>query len=160
MQDFSEYIESIDQLTKPGANISPLEWRAELAQCLDGAPNRILRQQKHQAELKQQGAYFTGNKLATRVANAATKDTRPDALYYDPACGAGDLLLAVASRLPAAATLQGTLDEWGTRLAGCDISADFVRLAKTRLTLLAAKRCGLRPPLELCTNSDPFPRDR
>ncbi len=157
MEDFSEYVESIDQLTKPGVTISPLKWRNELAQCLDGGPNRILRLQEHQADLKKQGAYFTGNKLARRVANVATKDSPPDALYYDPACGAGDLLLAVARMLPVATTLQGTLDEWSTRLAGCDISADFIRLAKTRLTLLAAKRCGVRPPLEPSTSADLFP---
>ena len=157
LENFTEYVESIDQLVKPGATISLLRWRTELAQCLDGGPNRFLRLQEHQAELKQQGAYFTGNKLATRVANVATKGTRPDALYYDPACGAGDLLLAIANRLPVATTFQDTLDAWGTCLAGCDISEDFVRLAKTRLTLLAAKRCGLRPPLELSTNSYPFP---
>lgn len=156
MVDFSEYVESINQLAKPGATISPQTWRTELAQCLDGGPNRILRLHGHQAELKQQGAYFTSKQLATRIANVATKDARPDALFYDPACGAGDLLLAIASRLPIAATLQDTLYEWGTHLAGCDISADFVRLAKTRLTLLAAKRCGLRPPLET-VGTDPFP---
>ena len=157
MEDFSEYVESIDQLAKPGVTISPLKWRTELAQCLDGGPNRVLRLQEHQAELKLQGAYFTGNKLANRVASVATRDTAPDASYYDPACGAGDLLLAIAGRLPVAATFQDTLNEWSARLAGCDISADFVRLAKTRLTLLAAKRCGLRPPLDASARSDPFP---
>ena len=157
MEDFTEYVESIRQLTLPGAPITPLKWRTELRQCLDGGPNRFLRLQPEQSELKQQGAYFTGTKLAKGVADAATKGTRADARYYDPACGAGDLLLAIAKRLPLATTFQETLDHWSTRLAGCDISADFVRLAKTRLTLLAAKRCGLRPPLEPASTPDPFP---
>ena len=157
LEDFNEYVESIHQLAQPGTRITPRKWRTELRQCLDGGPNRVLRLQPEQSELKQQGAYFTGTKLATRVAIAATDGARADTLYYDPACGAGDLLLAIARTLPLATTFQETLDDWGRCLAGCDISADFVRLAKTRLTLLAAKRCGLSPPLDLATSPDPFP---
>ena len=77
--------------------------------------------------------------------------------YDDPACGAGDLLLAIARKLPLRATFRQTIGDWGKRLGGCDISADFVRLAKIRLILLAARRLGLTPPFGLATLSDPFP---
>ncbi|MYH72900.1 MAG: N-6 DNA methylase, partial [Acidimicrobiia bacterium] len=157
MDDFTEYVESIHQLAQPTKPIAPHEWRTQMAQCLDGGPNRVLRSQPDQSRLKQQGAFFTGVKLARRVANVAMRGSSPKTLYYDPACGAGDLLLAIARKLPLAQSFHQTVDCWSKRLAGCDINADFVRLAKTRLVLLAAKRFRLSPPIELPTNLDPFP---
>ena len=157
LEDFTEYVESIQQLVQPANPIPPAAWRNQLAQCLDGGPNRVLRSQPQQSDLKRQGAYFTGARLALRVANAALTHSAK-ALYYDPACGAGDLLLAIARKLPLADTFQDTLQQWSTRLAGCDISADFVRLAKTRLALLAAKRCRSSPPFDRPTASQWFPR--
>ena len=157
LEDFTEYVESIHQLVQPPDLIPVVEWRSQLAQCLDGGPNRVLRSQPEQSDLKQQGAYFTSARLALRVANTAlTRSAKT--LYYDPACGAGDLLIAIARKLPLTGTFQDTLQDWGARLAGCDISADFVRLAKTRLALLAAKRCRLSPPFDLPTASQWFPR--
>ena len=157
MEDFTEYVESIRQLVQHANRIPAVDWRNQLAQCLDGGPNRVLRSQPEQSDLKQQGAYFTGARMALRVANTALTGSSK-ALYYDPACGAGDLLLAIASKMPIAGTFQDTLDDWGTRLAGCDISEDFVRLAKNRLALLAAKRCRSSPPLDLPTTPQRFPR--
>ena len=156
LEDFTRYVESIHQLVEPADHIPAVEWRDQLAQCLDGGPNRVLRSQPEQSDLKQQGAYFTGAGLALRVANAAVTRSAKT-LYYDPACGAGDLLLAIARKLPLADTFPDTLRDWGTRLAGCDISDDFVRLAKTRLALLAAKRCRSSPPFDLPTASHWFP---
>ncbi len=157
MQDFTEYVESIQQLVQPTNGVTPVGWRSELAECLDGGPSRVLRAQPEQSGFKQQGAYFTGAKLALRVAKTAVTHSGKN-LYYDPACGAGDLLLAIACKLPLADTLQETLDEWGTHLAGCDISGDFVRLAKARLTLLAAKRCRSSAPFDLRPAPDRFPK--
>ena len=95
--------------------------------------------------------------MALRLANAALTRSA-SAIYYDPACGAGDLLLAIARKLSLASNFQDTLRDWGERLAGCDISADFVRLAKIRLALLAGKRCQSSPPFDLPNVAHWFPR--
>ena len=136
--------------------------------CLDGEPGQVLRREVELVRLRQQGAYFTGAKMAMRMANALGVDRKGNhrtndgiglnrgfspqpysrQLYFDPTCGAGDLLLAVANKLPIARTLRKTLANWGQCLGGCDISPDFVRLAKARLVLLAAKRCRVRPSEE------------
>ena len=91
-----------------------------------------------------------------KLANAVDPGSRH--VYFDPTCGAGDLLLAVAKKLPVAATLSRTLNDWGRCLVGCDISLDFVRLAKARLVLLAAKRCRVRPGEESVVVSRAFPK--
>lgn len=157
MEEFTKYVESIQQLVQPANGTPSVDWRYELTQCLDGGPAHALRSQSEQADIKQQGAYFTGTKLALRVANSALTPSA-ESLYYDPACGAGDLLIAIARKLPLADTFQQTLDDWGKRLAGCDIVEDFVHLAKNRLTLLAAKRCRSSPPFDLSAIAAPFPR--
>ena len=157
LEHFTEYVDSILELARPLEPMSAMEWRKRLAVCLDGEPGRVLREQVPQAQLRRQGAYFTGSKLARRLASTATACPPAARTYYDPACGAGDLLLAIAHGLPLESTFPDTLNAWGTRVAGCDISPDFVRLTKARLTLLAAKRFGVRPPFDPPALTDAFP---
>ena len=157
LEHFTEYVDSILELARPREPTTATEWRKRLAVCLDGEPSRILREHVPQAQLRRQGAYFTGSKLARRLANTATARPLAARTYYDPACGAGDLLLAIAHGLPLESTFPDTLIAWGTRVAGCDISPDFVRLTKARLVLLAAKRFGVRPPFDPPALTDAFP---
>ena len=154
---FQEYIGALEKLAQGREIPSPAEWRRKLTTCLDGEPGQILRREEESSRLRQLGAYFTGAKLATRLANTLT--VKPDSreVYFDPTCGAGDLLLAVAKKLPVADTLQNTIDVWSKRLAGCEISPDFVRLAKARLVLLAARRCRIRPRAESVALASVFP---
>lgn len=142
---FRRYVDQLESLAQGDAVPGFVEWRRRLVASLDGEPGRVLRREEEYERLRRQGAYFTGAKMATRLAKtlAVASDSRRD--YFDPTCGAGDLLLAIARKLPVADTLEGTIADWGERLAGFDISAEFVRAAKARLALLAAKRCGVRP---------------
>lgn len=157
LEGFAEYVDSIRELVQPRQPISFSEWGEKISLCLDGEPGRVLRERVPQTQLRGQGAYFTGPKLARRLATTATIDEERAPIYFDPACGAGDLLLAIARRLPLRPTFLETLKTWGANLAGCDLSPDFVRLAKARLTLLAAKRCRVRPPLHPLATVDAFP---
>ena len=127
-----------------------------MARCLDGEPGQVVRREMENSKLRKQGAFFTGKRMATKLANAVNPDSRH--LYLDPTCGAGDLLLAVAKKLPVSSTLQGTLTHWERCLSGCDISVDFVRLAKARLVLLALKRCRVQPSEEKIVLSRTFPK--
>ena len=113
--------------------------------CLDGEPGDVLRRAETCETLRQQGAYFTGPKMVTKIANILTVTSDPRTTFLDPTCGAGDLLLGVANRLPVRDTFEETITSWGERLAGIDVSPEFVRAAKARLVLLAAKRCRVRP---------------
>ena len=128
--------------------------------CLDGEPGEMLRREEEHPRLREQGAYFTSAKMATRLAKVLDVGESADygQVYLDPTCGAGDLLLAVAKKLPIANTFRGTLDYWGRCLAGCDISSDFVRLAKVRLALLASKRCRVRLSDESVVLDRTFPK--
>ena len=126
--------------------------------CLDGEPGEMLRREENHPRLREQGAYFTSAKMATRLAKVLDVGADYEQVYFDPTCGAGDLLLAVAKKLPIANTFRETLDHWGRYLVGCDISADFVRLAKARLALLASKRCRVRLSDESVVLDRTFPK--
>lgn len=157
LEHYSQYVDSIYDLAHTREPVALAAWRKKLAVSLDGEPRRVLRQQVPQTELRRQGAYFTAPRLANRLVNAAKACPVVPPSYYDPACGGGDLLLAVARKLPLQSTFSDTLSTWSIHLAGCDISPDFVRLTKARLTLLAAKRSKVHPPFDLPVVSRAFP---
>ena len=95
--------------------------------------------------------------MASALTSTLADNSNSHQVYFDPTCGAGDLLLAAARKLRIAPTLDETIADWGNRLRGLDISAEFIRLAKARLVLLAAKRCGIRPNYQADIFSDVFP---
>jgi hypothetical protein len=95
-------------------------------------------------KLRAEGAFFTHPPLARSVVEELSASPSLSNVYFDPMCGAGDLLLAIARKLPVAESLPKTLRSWGKSIAGCDKSAEFVRAARARLTLLAMQRCRTR----------------
>src|SRR3990172_2507246 len=63
---------------------------------LDGEASQELRKRISLEQLRQDGAFFTGAQLA----NAAVANIEQNSIYFDPSCGAGNLLVACAKKLP------------------------------------------------------------
>lgn len=114
---------------------------AQLRLALDGGVSREIRSQLDLKVRRDLGAFFTSTELAKRLVRGVSFWKRP---LGDPACGAGDLLLACARALPLQRSVPATLRAWGAQLYGCDIEERFVRLARVRLALLASARLGKR----------------
>ena len=113
----------------------------ELSAALNGQPGWVLRTVVEPEARRLSGAYFTGSHLAKKLLTPWAKSIKTDHVkLFDPACGAGDLLLAAARYLPVRKTLQETINFWGECLSGYDIHKTFVRTAKVRLILLAIER--------------------
>ncbi len=90
---------------------------------------------------RQDGAFFTSGRLRDQFAHVADLGRDPvGTTYWDPACGAGDLLLAASEALPLGRTIRETLVRWGKRLCGTDLQASFVEVAQLRLFIAAAAR--------------------
>ena len=143
--EFRRYVDDLESLAR-GHNLPEAhDWKRRLLACLDTEPATVLRRAEKSVALRRQGAYFTGSAMATTVANMLAVKSDSRLTYLDPTSGAGDLLLAIAQRLPIHQTLKRTIATWGERLAGFEVSAEFVRASKARLVLLAAKRCRIRP---------------
>lgn len=105
---------------------------------LDGQFASVLRADVALPERRATGAFPTSSLLADRLVESALVPER--ACFLDPACGGGDLLLAVTRLLPVEGTLDATLRAWSARLSGRDIDPEFVNATKARLAIAAASR--------------------
>lgn len=140
---FSPYIDYLETLVS-GANHPSFitDNSTAIDAALNGQPSSELRRLVPLSDLRSVGAFFTGSRLSSYAANLL-KDTFDDeSVILDPACGAGDLLIACAAQLGKRKTLPQTLKIWGTKIIGRDIHSEFVQATKSRL-LLAALRMGV-----------------
>jgi hypothetical protein len=116
----------------------------KIALALDGGPGFQLRQHLSPEERRTAGTFFTGAAFASQLALSAVSTARKRSVFIDPACGAGDLLLACARELPTKRDPLSTLEYWGGRLIGYDIEPLLVDMARVRLGILAKERCAKR----------------
>jgi hypothetical protein len=130
----------------------------ELKAALDGQPARELRSVYAADSLRHTGTYFTGSTLAQYLVKPFENRLREFSCVIDPACGAGDLLVACARHLPLQGDFAATITEWGKQLVGFDVNSAFVDAARHRLALLALARWGAahRTP-RVSPPSEPFP---
>lgn len=86
---------------------------------------------------KEAGLFFTSNTLAEKLAARLSPVLRTGTKVLDPACGAGNLLLACARHFPLGSNLNETLTTWAEHILGYDFHWQFVLSAQIRLALLA-----------------------
>ncbi|WP_443080872.1 N-6 DNA methylase [Streptomyces sp. PTD9-10] len=91
---------------------------------------------------REAGSFFTSGGVRQSFEGIlSSRVDRPGNLsFWDPTCGAGDLLLAAAAHLPLAQSPSSTLSLWGRRLRGQDLDASFVDAARMRLLLTVLQR--------------------
>jgi len=113
---------------------------------LNGEASTLLRRAISLTSRRDAGCFFTSAELADRL----LEGTAPAAwaTIADPACGAGDLLLAAARHLPLQRGVRSTLRAWGRLLVGRDLDDELVRTARARLALLASARHERRATLD------------
>ena len=87
------------------------------------------------------GIFFTSAALADKLAAYCGTQISQKSIIIDPACGAGELLLAAARKLPLQKDLATTIKHWGKNLYGFDLHSELVHTTKVRLLILAAIRC-------------------
>lgn len=144
MRGFTTFVDELEELYKSQAE-GPSECDSDLLnldEALDGAASERLRKLVDSVTLKSESAFFTGsgiaNRLAMQIETELNRSGGPPVI--DPACGAGDLLIAAARNLPLGDTLKETLQQWSHRLKGFDRSRTFIKSTKYRLALLAVHR--------------------
>lgn len=82
--------------------------------------------------LKAMGAFFSSLEIAHKVSKAINITCRAP-VVLDPACGAGDLLLAYISRIGVSSSLRSTLAILSKTIIAYDIEPLFVECAKLRI---------------------------
>lgn len=110
----------------------------KVRQALNGAAYLGLRALNPIETLRAHGAFFTSSRLAKKLLRYVKSDSSH--VFYDPCCGAGDLLLACTAKMESGRCLRETLDLWGEKLLGSDLQPQFVRATKLRLILAAQQR--------------------
>lgn len=110
------------------------------SEALNGNAYGALRNLVSLSTLRSTGAFFTGHEIADELASWAKEEIKLGVPFIDPACGAGNLLLAAARHLPLEKSLVSTLSSWGEIIHGIDVHSEFVEATKLRLTLLAKIR--------------------
>ena len=158
MQGFNPYLVELIELTEKAA-ASLASCQPQVTAALNGQPGQRLRNLVSLDDQRNQGAFFTGAKIANSICSYVNERSACDETFHDPACGVGDLLLAASHKLPVSDSLSETLNLWGNRISGRDISPEFVKAAKARLMLAALNR-GARGGIKLPKLKNTFPNIR
>src|SRR5258708_11167095 len=111
MRRVAEYVTRLRDLVADAAR-SDAAHPKMVAAALDGQPGVELRRLVPLTTRRANGAFFTGSALARRIVSQFLGGSNPNAIVCDPACGAGDLLIAAAERLPVTSDLRATLGLW------------------------------------------------
>lgn len=154
MQSYGRYVLELEHLLTK----DPSENREAIKKSLDGQAYGALRSLVPLQTLRSSGAFFTGHEIAEQLADRAKDEIKKGTPFFDPACGAGNLLLAAAKHLLLGPSLASTLTAWGEIIHGFDLHPEFIEATKLRLILLAKQR-GNFADLSAAT-SDVFPNIR
>lgn len=158
MKKYAQYVEELDTLlTNVARRGSAQDYSAEVASALDGRPSQELQRLVSRADLRQDGAFFTGKNLAQLALSSFESTLDRRSLILDPACGAGDLLIECARYLPKYDTLADTLHGWGGQIMGYDLHAEFISVAKLRLILTAVRNGSSCEPENIFDAQTLFP---
>ncbi|MEU6685862.1 N-6 DNA methylase [Streptomyces sp. NPDC046832] len=91
---------------------------------------------------REAGSFFTSGGVRQSFEDLLSShiDSSERLWFWDPTCGAGDLLLAATAHLPLGQSPAETLSLWGRRLRGQDLDDSFVGAARMRLLLTVLQR--------------------
>jgi hypothetical protein len=142
--DYSAYVSGLKHLAQESHQAA--NWNARVDAALNGQASVELRRVAPLETRREFGAFFTGTDLGLKLIGCASGFSTAS-VFYDPTCGMGDLLIAVARKLPLCKTLPETLRQWGQQLTGTDLHREFINGARTRLVLLARQRHKSNEPL-------------
>jgi hypothetical protein len=136
MKRYHAFVDHLQGMLDADARGGSGPTREEIVAALDGLAGSELRKLVPLSVRRKKGAFFTGSSLAGLAVEGFTDTLSASSVVADPACGAGDLLLAAATALADA----GHDSDLDSRLLGRDLQPAFV--AAARLRLLLAESAG------------------
>ncbi|UOQ69881.1 N-6 DNA methylase [Hymenobacter volaticus] len=149
MKDYTPFLIRLKEVLKSfyiKDRITSSELENEVKLLLDGEAGRELRKHVTLEERKEASAFFTGSELSERLAGFLKDNIEKGESVLDPACGAGNLLIACARCMPVLPLLSETIKHWNSRLFAYDVHKEFVEATKCRLAILALER-GAQPDI-------------
>jgi hypothetical protein len=141
------YAEYTDQLAQLIAHARRGEWesiRDEVTSVLDGRASDQTRALIPRQTRRAAGAFFTTGAVREGYARLLATAPQTTAGYWDPTCGAGDLLLAASENLSLSSTPIRTIRSWSRLLRGHDLYEPFILATRMRLVLAVLLRHHLQ----------------
>ncbi|UYK76506.1 Eco57I restriction-modification methylase domain-containing protein [Xanthomonas sacchari] len=115
-----------------------MENSANEAQIVQKDPRSVVYGVLTRDDRREQGIFFSGEAWAQRMVSLV--DVSRWDRFIDPSAGIGDLLLALAQRLPLSSRLDATLETWAKMMQAVDLRASFLEIAWTRIRAVALSR--------------------
>ena len=100
MKSFEKYVDALDRLVQLTSKSSSIDHSAVIDAALDGQAAHEVRKSMSLATQRKVGAFFTSSDLAARTVQSVLQTLTPKSHVFDPAVGAGNLLVAIARQLP------------------------------------------------------------
>jgi hypothetical protein len=122
---------------------------------LNGAAAEALKEHVARETRSADGIFFSGKALSHYVASCISKKLKSGFSVADPACGAGDLLLACAAHFETEKCIAASVEDWSRRIIGLDLHGSFASAARSRLKLLAvaSSKSNLRAPQQIISDA-------
>lgn len=136
---FSQYSNLVELIYSSSAG-SCQQRQSTLEYILDGQASLELERLVPLSVRKQAGIFFTNTGLAEKVARKIAPLLKICATVCDPACGAGNLLIACSKYLPCGGSFEETVTKWTSLIKGIDLFPEFAQAARLRLAFAAASR--------------------
>lgn len=127
MNNYQAFVDQLDEHLSTRDIVVPETWLAKSALFVDGLAAGELRKLVDINTRRACGAFFTNSQLAYDVLSTSGFSFEEDSIIYDPAVGAGNLLLAVWK------LIDKKIQTF--KLTGTDIHSQFIQAAKLRLQI-------------------------
>lgn len=131
MKEYNTFVDSLKTLNAE-YHTCPIieEWNNDALRALDGLASEKLRNLVPLETRRESGAFFTSTELGQELLTSYNLKFGKKVFFYDPACGAGNLLISVQN-------YYNSIFSKGTKIeiSGTDIHNEFIEATKLRLSI-------------------------
>jgi len=124
MKDYIQFVDQLKHHLSIPEKKNSSKWKLKAGSFVDGLASEELRRLVDLETRRQYGAFFTSSETAKALLSEAQMDYSGSCIFYDPAVGAGNLL--IAARNAAAKTASQVT------LLGTDLHEEFIAAASLR----------------------------
>lgn len=131
MKEYSLFVSELKKLKNDFSTKPSVEWKKKAIQSINGLAGSKLRTLISIDERRKSGAFFTSSELVSEVINSYKLSFKENIKFYDPCCGASNLLISVKDHFD----LELTKKNYFLEVFGTDIHKEFVEASKLRLII-------------------------
>lgn len=128
---YQEFVDALNTSLKSFVQKPKVEWQNTGLKFVDGLAADEVRRLVNLKTRRRHGIFFTNSELSQIVFKKLNPNFNNQSIIYDPACGAGNLIIAASNFILGK---KIALDD-GDHFYGTDIHSEFVEASKLRCTI-------------------------